>query len=106
METLRPLGVAHVYNVINWPPGGFISMWVWIVVDSNLKHHRTMLKWLIALFVAVFVIGLLQPRLARWLRFGRLPGDLRFRWREQEYVFPFATAVVLSLIVGVVGWLL
>jgi hypothetical protein len=64
-----------------------------------------MLKWLIALFVAVVVIGMLRPRLAAWLRLGRLPGDFRFRRGGREYVFPFATAVVLSLIVGIVGWL-
>ncbi len=32
-----------------------------------------MLKWLIVLFAAVFVVGLLQPRL---LQLGRLPGDI------------------------------
>jgi hypothetical protein len=48
---------------------------------------------------------MLRPRLAAWLRLGRLPGDFRFRRGGREYVFPFATAVVLSLIVGIVGWL-
>ena len=59
-----------------------------------------MLKWLIALFLAVFVLGLLQPRLARWLRLGRLPGDLRFVRRGREYVFPFASALLLSLLLS------
>lgn len=57
-----------------------------------------MLKWLIALFAAVFVVGLLQPRLARWLRLGRLPGDLRLRFFGREYVFPFVSALLLSLL--------
>ena len=56
-----------------------------------------MLKWLIALFAAVFVVGLMQPRLAAWLRLGRLPGDLRLRWRGRDYVFPFVSALLLSL---------
>lgn len=65
-----------------------------------------MLKWLIVLLVAVFIVGLLQPRLARLLRLGRLPGDLRLRLRGRDYVFPFASAVLLSLVAGLIGRLL
>ncbi len=65
-----------------------------------------MLKWLIVLLVAVFIVGLLQPRLARLLRLGRLPGDLRLRLRGRDYVFPFASAILLSLVAGLVGRLL
>lgn len=57
-----------------------------------------MFKWLIALFVTVFIAGICLPRLAALLRLGRLPGDLRLRWRGRDYVFPFATAVLLSLL--------
>ncbi len=62
-----------------------------------------MLKWLIVLFAAVFVVGLLQPRL---LQLGRLPGDIRFRLRGREYSFPFASAIVFSLVAGFIGWVL
>ena len=62
-----------------------------------------MLKWLIVLFATVFVIGLMQ---SRWQQAGRLPGDLRFRLRGREYSFPFASAVVFSVIAGLIGWLL
>jgi len=48
----------------------------------------------------------LQPRLARQLRLGRLPGDLRLRLRGKDYVFPFASAVLLSLVAGLIGRLL
>ena len=65
-----------------------------------------MLKWLIVLFVAVFVVGLLQARIGRHMPLGRLPGDLRFRLRGREYSFPFASAVVFSLIAAAIGWLL
>jgi hypothetical protein len=37
---------------------------------------------------------------------GRLPGDIRFRLRGREYSFPFASAVIFSLIAGFIGWLL
>jgi hypothetical protein len=57
-----------------------------------------MLKWMIVLLGAVLVLGLLQPRLARRLRLGRLPGDLRFSRRGRDYVFPFASTLLLSLL--------
>jgi Protein of unknown function (DUF2905) len=60
-----------------------------------------MLKWLIALFLVVLLLGVLQPRLAAWLRLGRLPGDLRFRLRGREYSFPFASVILLSLLASV-----
>ncbi|OHC70017.1 MAG: hypothetical protein A2045_13285 [Rhodocyclales bacterium GWA2_65_20] len=57
-----------------------------------------MLKWLIALFAAVLVVGLMQPRLTAWLRRGRLPGDVRLRLRGRDYVFPFVSVLLLSLV--------
>ncbi len=65
-----------------------------------------MLKWLIVMLVAVFVIGLLQPRLARLLRIGRLPGDLNLRLRGKTYVFPFASALLVSLVASLIARLL
>ncbi|MFA6310985.1 MAG: DUF2905 domain-containing protein [Sterolibacterium sp.] len=61
-----------------------------------------MFKWLLALFVTVFVAGVCLPRLTALLRLGRLPGDLRLRWRGRDYVFPFATAVLLSLLASLI----
>jgi hypothetical protein len=57
-----------------------------------------MLKWALTLLLVVLVIGLCQPRLAERLRLGRLPGDLRFRWRGRDYAFPFATTLLFSLL--------
>lgn len=65
-----------------------------------------MLKWLITLFLVVLLLGVLQPRLAAWLRLGRLPGDLRFRLRGREYLFPFASVILLSLLASVLMRLL
>jgi hypothetical protein len=65
-----------------------------------------MLKWLIVMLAAVFVVGLLQPRLARLLQLGRLPGDMRVRLRGRDYSFPFASAVLLSLVASLIGWLI
>lgn len=57
-----------------------------------------MLRWLLAVFVAVFILGLLMPKLSRALNLGRLPGDFAVRWRGREYQFPLATTIVLSLL--------
>lgn len=56
-----------------------------------------MTKWLLAVFLVVFITGLLQPSLARRLRLGRLPGDIAVRWRGRVWVFPFASVLLLSL---------
>ncbi|MCX7176427.1 MAG: DUF2905 domain-containing protein [Proteobacteria bacterium] len=61
-----------------------------------------MFKWLIALFVTVFIVGICLPRLTALLRLGRLPGDVSFRWRGRLYLFPFATAVLLSLLASLI----
>lgn len=65
-----------------------------------------MLKWLLAVFLVVFVLGLLQPRLARALRLGHLPGDLRFRFRGREYGFPFASTLLLSFAAALIARLI
>ena len=64
-----------------------------------------MVKWLITLFVALFVLSLVAPRLSRY-GLGRLPGDLRIPLRGRMYYGPFATTLLLSLIVWGIGKLL
>jgi uncharacterized integral membrane protein len=70
---------------------------------GNPKTHfiRIMFKWLLAIFIAVFILGVAMPKLAGWLRLGRLPGDVSLRWRGQVYQFPLASTVLLSLLLGV-----
>ena len=65
----------------------------------------SVLKWLLTLFLALVVLSLATPWLAR-LGVGRLPGDLRFRLRGREYAIPFASTVVLSVLVWGIGRLL
>jgi len=57
-----------------------------------------MTKWLVALLITVFIAGVFLPRLAAFLRVGRLPGDVSFRIRGRLYNFPFGTTVLLSLL--------
>lgn len=64
------------------------------------------LRWLLAVFFAVFIIGIFMPKLARSLNLGRLPGDFSWRLRGRVYQFPFATTVVLSLLLTLLTRLL
>ncbi len=61
-----------------------------------------MLKWLLTLVVAIFLLGIIAPHLARFIRFGQLPGDFAFRFRGRNYVCPVATTIIFSLLL----WLL
>ena len=64
-----------------------------------------MLKWLLTLFVALAVLSAVQPWFSR-LGLGRLPGDLKVPLRGRTYYIPFASTVVLSLLVYLIGRLL
>jgi len=55
------------------------------------------MKWLLTTFIALLVLTALQPWLSK-LGIGRLPGDVRFTRNGREYVFPFTSTVVLSLV--------
>ena len=54
-----------------------------------------MLKWLLVVAVGVMVITLCTPWLARY-GLGRLPGDIRVRWRGRPVYLPFTTTLLLS----------
>lgn len=61
-----------------------------------------MLKWILTLVLAIFLLGIITPHLARFIRFGQLPGDFALRFRGRNYVFPVATTLILSALL----WLL
>lgn len=54
-----------------------------------------MFKWLIVLVVAVVVLSLFAKRFQK-LGLGRLPGDLRFRYRGEDYFVPITSTVLIS----------
>lgn len=68
-------------------------------------HDARVLKWLLVLVVAIVVIALCRPWLAR-LGLGRLPGDITVRWRGRPLYLPIATTVLLSLALTLLGRLL
>lgn len=63
------------------------------------------MKWLVTLFLALVILSAATPLLRRF-RLGRLPGDFEIPVRGRVYYVPFATTVVLSLLVWLIGRLL
>jgi len=64
-----------------------------------------MLKWLVTLFLALVILSAATPFLRRF-RVGRLPGDFQIPVRGRVYYVPFASTVLLSLLVWAIGRLL
>ena len=64
-----------------------------------------MFRWLIVIFLALLLINALSPWFQK-LGFGKLPGDLRFRFLGREWFIPLTTTIVLSLVAGVVARLI
>jgi hypothetical protein len=64
-----------------------------------------MIRWLVTTFVAVMILSACWPWLSK-IGVGRLPGDLRFCVFGREYMFPFTSSIVLSLIgTALIRWL-
>jgi hypothetical protein len=57
-----------------------------------------MVKWLVTLFLALVILSAVMPLLGR-IGVGRLPGDFRVPVRGRVYYVPFASTLVLSLLV-------
>ncbi len=63
------------------------------------------MRWLLTMFIALVVLTALQPWLRR-LGIGRLPGDVSFRIGGREYSFPFASTVLMTALMFLVGRLI
>jgi hypothetical protein len=55
-----------------------------------------MLKWLVAVAIALVVLTALSPWLAKH-GLGRLPGDVVVRYKGRRYSLPFTSTILLSL---------
>lgn len=64
-----------------------------------------MLKWVLTLVVAMIVLTLISPWLARY-GLGRLPGDVTVRVKGRDYYLPFTTTILLSLALTLIARLL
>ena len=63
------------------------------------------MRFVVTLFLALVVLTALQPWLEK-LGIGRLPGDLRFRIGKREVLLPFASTLLLTVLVFLVGRLI
>jgi hypothetical protein len=75
------------------------------------RHHhepkgQSEVKWILTLVIAIFLLGILTPHLARFIRFGQLPGDFAFRFRGRTYAFPFVSILLFSLLLWLVSRLI
>ncbi|MFC7515640.1 DUF2905 family protein [Herbaspirillum sp. GCM10030257] len=61
-----------------------------------------MIRWVVAIFLALFVFYPLLPFLDR-LRVGRMPADVRFRMRGIVLCLPFGSTVVWSVLAFVIA---
>lgn len=64
-----------------------------------------MIRWVLTIFIALVVFSALLPWLEK-IGIGRLPGDLRFRLFGKQFSFPFASTILLSMLVVVAARLL
>jgi len=64
-----------------------------------------MLRWTLTIFLCVVVLSAALPWLQK-LGIGRLPGDVRFRLFGRDFMLPFASTILLSLLALVIGKLI
>ena len=62
-----------------------------------------MARFLIMLGLAILVMGVLWPYLAR-IGLGRLPGDIVVERDNVTFYFPIVTCLLLSLVFSAVLW--
>jgi len=63
-----------------------------------------MSKWLIIAGVALIVVGLAWPLLAK-LGLGRLPGDIVVRREGFSFYFPIVTCLIVSGVISLLLWI-
>jgi hypothetical protein len=63
------------------------------------------MKWLVAIGLALVIVGLLGPWLSK-LGFGRLPGDIVIERGNLRFYFPITTCLIVSIALSFVFWLL
>ena len=61
-----------------------------------------MIRWVLVIFLAVIVFSSLLPWLEK-LGIGRLPGDLRFQLFGRVFSLPFASTILISLVIFLVA---
>ncbi len=57
-----------------------------------------MIRWLLAIFVAVIVFSILLPGLEK-IGIGRLPGDVRITIFGKTFLLPFTSTLLIAFVV-------
>ncbi len=63
------------------------------------------MRFIVTLFLALVVLTALQPWLQK-LGIGRLPGDFRFRIGKREFLLPFTSTLILTVVMFLIGRML
>ena len=63
------------------------------------------MRFVVTLFIGLIVLAALHPWLQK-IGIGRLPGDLRFRIGKREVLVPFASTLLLTFLVFLIGKLI
>ena len=61
-----------------------------------------MIRWLLTIFLALVVFSSLLPWLEKF-GIGRLPGDVRFSIFGMKIFLPFASTILLALVILLIG---
>ena len=61
-------------------------------------------RWLILFGIALVVLGLAWPWIAK-LGLGRLPGDIRIERDGFGFYFPLTTSLIVSVAISILLWL-
>ena len=61
-----------------------------------------MIRWLLTIFLALVVFSSLLPWLEK-LGIGRLPGDVRFSIFGIKIFLPFASTILLTMVILLIG---
>ncbi len=64
-----------------------------------------MIRWTLTIFIALVILSAALPWLEK-LGIGRLPGDLRFSLFGKVVFLPFASTILLSVLIFLGGRLL
>jgi hypothetical protein len=61
-----------------------------------------MIRWVLVIFIGLVLFANLLPWLQK-LGIGKLPGDLRFKLFGKIFTIPFASTILLSLVILLVA---
>lgn len=64
-----------------------------------------MIRWMLTIFIALIVFSTLLPWLEKF-GIGRLPGDIRFTLFGKNFSLPFASTILLTMLVFLLARLL